>query len=153
MPPVELKSKRNRKRTGRSRLHLSSTPQPSCSTASPPNTASTSPQPLNTTHLKESSSSDERHEESPSASSISSSSPFDDEHWRRSIRKRDNGLNDTVWWGWFLLSTTWIVFVLGMGGVCGVWEWGLKPIRLHTRNKFVPFPASVVFRGGCQLTV
>ena len=40
-----------------------------------------------------------------------------------------NGFRDTVWWGYFLLGTTWIVFVLGIGGVCGTWEWSLSPIR------------------------
>jgi hypothetical protein len=34
-----------------------------------------------------------------------------------------------------LLGTTWTVFILGMGGVCGVWEWSLKPIRHETANE------------------
>jgi hypothetical protein len=91
-----------------------------------------------TTPTTASSSSDERHEKSPSASSISSSSFFDDEHWRRVIRKREqNGLRDTVQWGYFLLLTTWVVFVLGIGGVCGVWDWSLKSIRTDTKNRIV----------------
>ncbi|EWC48176.1 hypothetical protein DRE_02280 [Drechslerella stenobrocha 248] len=30
---------------------------------------------------------------------------------------------DTVWWGWVLLVTTWVVFVVGMGSVVGMWDW------------------------------
>ncbi|KAF3910933.1 hypothetical protein ABW20_dc0109775 [Dactylellina cionopaga] len=30
---------------------------------------------------------------------------------------------DTVWWGWVLLITTWVVFVMGMGSVLGIWDW------------------------------
>jgi hypothetical protein len=148
MPSIELKSARNRKR-GRSRLHLSSTAHSPTSPVSPvtptdtKNGTVTSLQPttLNTTTTATttgSSSSDERQEKSPSASSISSSSFFDDEHWRRVIRKREqNGLKDTVQWGYFLLVTTWVVFVLGIGGVCGVWEWSLKSIRIDTKNRIV----------------
>jgi hypothetical protein len=130
MPFVELRSLRNRKRT-RSRLHLSSTPSspvddPAHTTTG---THSTLP-PLPSTTGPSSSSSDERSRDNKSpASSISSSSFFDDETGRRARRERD-GLRDTVWWGYFLLGVTWIVFVLGMGGVCGVWEWSLKPIRM-----------------------
>jgi len=141
MPSVELKSSRNRKR-GRSRLHVSSSAHSPTSPIPPVDTqiatANSSHPTVNiTTSTPGSSSSDERHEKSPSASSLSSSSFFDDEHWRRAIRKRGNGLNDTVWWGYFLLLTTWIVFVLGIGGVCGVWEWSLKPIRTDTKHKVV----------------
>jgi len=141
MPSVELKASRNRKR-GRSRLHVSSTAHSPTSPVPPPDTQiapvnSSYPTANTTTATTGSSSSDERHEKSPSASSLSSSSFFDDEHWRRVIRRRGNGLNDTVWWGYFLLLTTWIVFVLGIGGVCGVWEWSLKPIRTDTKYKFV----------------
>lgn len=144
MPFVQLKSSRIRKR-GRSRLHLSST-APSPTSPVPPtdieNASSISLHPtVNTTATTGSSSSDERQEKSPSASSISSSSLFDDEHWRRAQRKRDNnGLKDTVWWGYFLLLTTWIVFILGIGGVCGVWQWSLKPIQMHIKNKIVSLP-------------
>jgi hypothetical protein len=126
MQPLELKLTRNRKRAGRPHLHLSSVPQ-SPITSSP--LAPPSLHPLNT-RLKGSSSSDERHGKSTSASSF-----FDGEQWRR-IRKRST-LKDTVWWGWALLSATWIVFILGMGGVCGVWEWSLGPIRLASGNGFV----------------
>ena len=55
------------------------------------------------------------------------------------IRKREqNGLRDTVRWGYFLLLTTWVVFVLGIGGVCGVWEWSLKSIRKDAKIQVVP---------------
>jgi len=137
MPSLELKSVRNRKRT-RSRLHLSSTPlSPSLEspTTTPTNTKP-SLHPLTTVTNTtapgpSSSSSDERFRDdnkSP-ASSISSSSYFDDENLLRRARRLRDGLKDTVWWGYFLLISTWAVFVLGMGGVCGVWEWSLKPIR------------------------
>ncbi|KAF3908518.1 hypothetical protein ABW21_db0205819 [Orbilia brochopaga] len=31
--------------------------------------------------------------------------------------------SDTVWWGWVVLVTTWVVFVVGMGSVLGIWDW------------------------------
>jgi hypothetical protein len=128
MPSLEIKSLRNRKRT-RSRLHLSSTP------TSPTGDPSSSTEkltlhPLTTTTGPSSSSSDERRGHKSPGSSISSSSLFDDEQWKRVVRLRErDGLRDTVWWGYVLLGTNWTVFILGMGGVCGVWEWSLKPIR------------------------
>ena len=132
MPSLEIKSLRNRKRT-RSRLHLSST-SPSPSTTTP-----TSLHPLNTTTATttttggpNTSSSDERNNKSPASST---SSLFDDDNWKRVLRIRQrDGLRDTVWWGYFLLVTTWIVFILGIGGSCGVWEWSLKPIRSNTKR-------------------
>ena len=133
MPSFEIKSLRNRKRT-RSRLYISSTsPSPSTSTPTP-----ISLHPLNTTTTAttgrdpNSSSSDERNNKSPQSST---SSLFDDDNWKRVVRigQRD-GLRDTVWWGYFLLITTWIVFILGIGGSCGVWEWSLKPIRSNTKR-------------------
>lgn len=30
---------------------------------------------------------------------------------------------DTVYWGWVVLGATWVVFVVGMGSVLGVWQW------------------------------
>ena len=130
MPSLEIKSHRNRKRT-RSRLHLSST-SPSPSTTTP-----TSLHPLNTTTVAtttgpNSSSSDERNNKSPASST---SSLFDDDNWKRVVRIRQHdGLRDTVWWGYFLLVTTWVVFVLGIGGSCGVWEWSLRPIRSNPKR-------------------
>jgi len=29
----------------------------------------------------------------------------------------------TEWWGWIILTVTWIVFVTGMGSCLGVWSW------------------------------
>ena len=132
MPSLEIKSHRNRKRT-RSRLHLSATPP------SPSATTPTSLHPLTTTTTTttsppgpNTSSSDERNNKSPASST---SSLFDDDNWKRAVRIRQrDGLQDTVWWGYFLLVTTWIVFILGIGGSCGVWEWSLKPIRLNTKR-------------------
>jgi len=128
MPSLEMKA-RNRKK-GRSHLHVSSIPPPSTTSPNP-----SSPDSLNPTNSTQpsSSSSDER----KSPDSISSSSLFDDEQWKRSIRLRQRmGLKDTVWWGYCLLGMTWLMFILGMGGVCGVWEWSLKPIR-STKTRMV----------------
>jgi len=137
MPTLEIKSIRNRSKRTRSRLHLSSTPVSPIDTPSESPSAANTLHPINTTTITatttgpSSSSSDERphHSKSP-ASSISSSSFFDDEQWKRvaKLRERD-GLRDTVFWGYCLLVTTWALFVLGIGGVCGVWEWSLRPIR------------------------
>jgi hypothetical protein len=30
---------------------------------------------------------------------------------------------ETEWWGWVVLTVTWIVFVVGMGSCLGVWSW------------------------------
>ena len=81
-----------------------------------------SPNPVNGTQPS-SSSSDER----KFTGSISNSSLFDDEQWRRSMHFcARNGLKDTVLWGYCLLGMTWL---MGIGGVCGIWEWSLKPIQ------------------------
>lgn len=31
--------------------------------------------------------------------------------------------SETEWWGWVILVVTWVVFVVGMGSVFGVWNW------------------------------
>jgi Phosphatidylinositol N-acetylglucosaminyltransferase subunit Y len=31
--------------------------------------------------------------------------------------------SETEWWGWIILLSTWIVFVVGMGSCLGVWSW------------------------------
>lgn len=31
--------------------------------------------------------------------------------------------SETEWWGWVILTVTWVVFVVGMGSVFGVWSW------------------------------
>lgn len=31
--------------------------------------------------------------------------------------------SETEWWGWVILIVTWVVFVVGMGSVFGVWGW------------------------------
>ncbi|KKF94680.1 hypothetical protein CFO_g2985 [Ceratocystis platani] len=40
--------------------------------------------------------------------------PLPDEEWDYS---------ETAWWGWIILITTWIVFVVGIGSCFGVWSW------------------------------
>ncbi|EPS37372.1 hypothetical protein H072_8938 [Dactylellina haptotyla CBS 200.50] len=43
--------------------------------------------------------------------------------FRRTASSRHVDPADTVWWGWVLLITTWVVFVMGMGSVLGIWDW------------------------------
>ncbi|KAL2133287.1 hypothetical protein VTI74DRAFT_2588 [Chaetomium olivicolor] len=31
--------------------------------------------------------------------------------------------SETEWWGWIILTVTWMVFVIGMGSCLGVWSW------------------------------
>ena len=31
--------------------------------------------------------------------------------------------SETEWWGWVILTVTWIIFVTGMGSCLGVWSW------------------------------
>lgn len=38
-------------------------------------------------------------------------------------RTEDESAADTAYWGWVVLLSTWVVFVVGMGSVMGVWEW------------------------------
>lgn len=37
--------------------------------------------------------------------------------------EEDYDYSETEWWGWVILVVTWIVFVVGMGSVFGVWGW------------------------------
>ncbi|KAK6533531.1 hypothetical protein TWF694_002470 [Orbilia ellipsospora] len=43
--------------------------------------------------------------------------------FRRTASSQHVDPADTVWWGWVLLVTTWVVFVMGMGSVLGIWDW------------------------------
>ncbi|KAF3902754.1 hypothetical protein AA313_de0203576 [Arthrobotrys entomopaga] len=43
--------------------------------------------------------------------------------FRRTASSQHVDPADTVWWGWVLLITTWVVFVMGMGSSLGVWDW------------------------------
>ncbi|KAK6509510.1 hypothetical protein TWF481_004250 [Arthrobotrys musiformis] len=43
--------------------------------------------------------------------------------FRRTSSSRHVDYADTVWWGWVVLLTTWVVFVVGMGSVLGIWDW------------------------------
>lgn len=31
--------------------------------------------------------------------------------------------SETEWWGWVVLTVTWVVFVVGMGSCLGIWSW------------------------------
>lgn len=37
--------------------------------------------------------------------------------------EEDWDYSETEWWGWVILVVTWVVFVVGMGSVFGVWSW------------------------------
>ncbi|KAF8542290.1 hypothetical protein BDD12DRAFT_729469 [Trichophaea hybrida] len=41
----------------------------------------------------------------------------------RSRQEEYTSAQDTVFWGWVVLLSTWVVFVVGIGSVMGVWEW------------------------------
>jgi len=41
----------------------------------------------------------------------------------RSRSEEVESAKDTVYWGWVVLVSVWLVFVVGMGSVCGVWDW------------------------------
>lgn len=40
-----------------------------------------------------------------------------------SAAEEDWDYSETEWWGWVILVVTWVVFVVGMGSVFGVWSW------------------------------
>lgn len=57
-----------------------------------------------------------RHSETRfSGTTMPSSTGFDSEE--------DWDYSETEWWGWVILATTWIVFVVVMGSCFGVWSW------------------------------
>lgn len=39
------------------------------------------------------------------------------------VQPEEFDYSETEWWGWVILIVTWIVFVIGMGSVFGVWNW------------------------------
>lgn len=41
----------------------------------------------------------------------------------RTRQEEIESASDTAYWGWVLGGVTWVVFVVGMGSVLGVWEW------------------------------
>jgi len=53
---------------------------------------------------------------------------------------------DTAYYGFVVLGATWIVFVVGMGSVLGVWEWAwdVPDVRIH----FISSTAPIQWRGG-----
>jgi len=57
---------------------------------------------------------------------------------RRSSSSSSSSRNyaNTALWGWILLIITWIVFVVGMGSVLGVWDWAWY--GSEGRHMFVP---------------
>ncbi|EGX51329.1 hypothetical protein AOL_s00054g399 [Orbilia oligospora ATCC 24927] len=57
------------------------------------------------------------------ASVASRSSSRISRSFRRTSSSRHVDYADTVWWGWVMLITTWVVFVVGMGSVLGIWDW------------------------------
>lgn len=63
-----------------------------------------------------------------SSSSSRSSSPHPTYHTRArglsiNLSNPPTSTVDTVYYGWILLIATWLVFVVGVGSVTGVWEW------------------------------
>ncbi|KAK6363281.1 hypothetical protein TWF730_000721 [Orbilia blumenaviensis] len=57
------------------------------------------------------------------SSAASRSSSRISRSFRRTSSSRHVDYADTVWWGWAVLITTWVVFVVGMGSVLGIWDW------------------------------
>jgi hypothetical protein len=47
---------------------------------------------------------------------------------------------ETMFWGWVVLASTWVVFVVGMGSVLGVWEWAWG-VDTKVRSR-IPVPPS-----------
>lgn len=41
----------------------------------------------------------------------------------RTRQEEIESASDTAYWGWVLGGITWVVFVVGMGSVLGIWEW------------------------------
>ena len=56
---------------------------------------------------------------------------------RRNPSSSNRDYNDTAFWGWIVLVVTWIVFVIGMGSVLGVWDWAWYGNDGRRREKMV----------------
>lgn len=63
----------------------------------------------------------------------------------RSRQEEDASAQDTVFWGWVVLLSTWVVFVVGMGSVVGVWEWAWGAEPKVGRDYFFTFLLSLKF--------
>ncbi|KAJ9658424.1 hypothetical protein H2198_003708 [Neophaeococcomyces mojaviensis] len=55
-----------------------------------------------------------------SSSSANINSPIVDDDV---VSSEEWDYTETAWWGYFILTVTWIVFVVGMGSCFGVWSW------------------------------
>lgn len=49
----------------------------------------------------------------------------------RTRQEEIESASDTAYWGWLLGGVTWMVFVVGMGSVLGVWEWAWDVPEVH----------------------
>lgn len=69
----------------------------------------------------------------------------------RTRQEEIESASDTAYWGWVLGGITWVVFVVGMGSVLGIWEWAWDVPDV----RFPPLlSSSPVFfwRGDCSVT-
>ncbi|OLL24373.1 hypothetical protein NEOLI_004157, partial [Neolecta irregularis DAH-3] len=77
------------------------------------------------------------------------------------VRMQTTGTNhsETVKWGWILLFLTWMVFVIGAGGIFGAWDWAFEnvdvfnstSVDLTDNDIFVMpgyYPILIVLSGG-----
>ncbi|KTW26672.1 hypothetical protein T552_02681 [Pneumocystis carinii B80] len=83
-----------------------------------------------------------------SSPSITNSEESDDE-WSVSFLKTLNHkkgqnvyskMTNTIWWGWFLIIFTWFLFVTGMSGVFGIWQWVFRIENIRNQEKSYDFP-------------
>ncbi|KAG4306416.1 hypothetical protein PORY_000404, partial [Pneumocystis oryctolagi] len=49
-------------------------------------------------------------------------------------------MTNTIRWGWFLLIFTWLLFVTGMSGVFGIWQWVFQIKNVKNQEKSYDFP-------------
>ncbi|KAG5437753.1 hypothetical protein PCANB_000466 [Pneumocystis canis] len=49
-------------------------------------------------------------------------------------------MNNTIRWGWFLLISTWLLFVTGMSGIFGIWQWVFQIKDVKDQEKSYDFP-------------
>ncbi|KAL5611575.1 hypothetical protein BROUX41_000840 [Berkeleyomyces rouxiae] len=101
--PQELhrqQHQRNKSKSSKSRTHpRSQSPRSAQADGIAPTKPKTNPSPLSNASV-------------PPASAVVI--PLRDDEWDYA---------ETAWWGWIILVTTWIVFVVGIGSCFGVWSW------------------------------